>query len=108
MTPSLLRNGANAIAVEIHNMRSGSGRSFFDLEATTFGSGGDTIAPSAPSLSATSGHPDVNLSWTSSVDDVALGGYLITRDGQPLAVTARRPPGMSTAKSMPKCPTPTW
>lgn len=85
--PSLLRAGANSIAVEVHNMRAGSGRSFFDLEAVAYGAGGDTTAPSAPNLSATAAHPDVDLSWTSSVDDVALGGYLINRDGQPIAAT---------------------
>ncbi|MGI8755458.1 MAG: fibrinogen-like YCDxxxxGGGW domain-containing protein [Acidimicrobiales bacterium] len=88
VAPSLLHDGTNSIAVEVHNMRAGTSRSFFDLEATTYGAGGDVTPPSAPNLSATAGSPNVNLSWTSSVDDVALGGYLITRDGQPRAVTA--------------------
>lgn len=83
---SLLVNGTNTIAVEVHNVTAGAGRSMFDLQATLYGAGGDTSAPSAPAASATVANGGVDLSWTASSDDVAIGGYLIARDGQPLAV----------------------
>ncbi|MEZ5181674.1 MAG: fibrinogen-like YCDxxxxGGGW domain-containing protein [Acidimicrobiales bacterium] len=83
---SLLVNGTNVIAVESHNVTAGASRSQFDLQATLYGTGGDTSAPSAPSATATAGAGLVDLSWTASTDDVGLAGYLIERDGAPLAV----------------------
>ncbi|MCU1356308.1 MAG: hypothetical protein JWM89_1726 [Acidimicrobiales bacterium] len=85
---SLLKAGANTIAVEVHSNKAGATRSWFDLEATTYGTGADTAPPTAPSLTATVIHPNVNLSWTPSTDENALGGYLVARDGQPYAVAA--------------------
>ncbi|WP_426571192.1 fibrinogen-like YCDxxxxGGGW domain-containing protein [Aquihabitans sp. McL0605] len=84
---SLLAAGTNSIAVEVHSVTAGAGRSVFDLQATLYGPGGDTTAPSAPSLTVGATTAGTNLAWTSSTDDLALGGYSITRDGQPLAVT---------------------
>ncbi|MCU1368824.1 MAG: hypothetical protein JWO77_18 [Ilumatobacteraceae bacterium] len=84
---SLLEAGTNSVAVELHAMTANAGRGFFDLEATTYGAGGDTTAPTAPSVTATPANGRVGLSWTPGTDDTALGGYLITRDDQPLAVT---------------------
>jgi hypothetical protein len=85
--PGVLRNGTNTIAVELHAMTAGARRGFVDLEATLFGAGGDATAPSAPGLTATTGEARVDLTWTPGADDAAVGGYLISRDGQPLAVT---------------------
>lgn len=84
---SLFKTGANIIAVEVHNNRSGAARSWFDLEATSYGTAGDTAPPTAPTLSATVANSAVTLAWTPSTDDVAMGGYEILRDGKPLAVT---------------------
>ena len=84
---SLLVAGTNTIAIEVHSVTAGAGRQLFDLEATLYGTGGDTVAPSAPTLSVAPGSGLVDLSWTPATDDVALGGYLIRRNGQPYAVT---------------------
>jgi hypothetical protein len=84
---SLLTAGTNTVAVELHAMTAGASRGFFDLEATTYGRGGDTVPPSAPGLTATADGGKVDLSWTPGTDETALGGYLITRDDKPLAVT---------------------
>jgi hypothetical protein len=84
---SLLKAGSNTIAVELHAMTPGAGRGFFDLEATTYGSGGDAVAPTAPQASASAGAGRVTLGWIAATDEAALGGYLIERDGAPLAVT---------------------
>ncbi|MEZ5138498.1 MAG: hypothetical protein R2711_06945 [Acidimicrobiales bacterium] len=83
---SLLVNGTNVIAVESHNVTAGASRSQFDLQATLYGTGGDTSAPSAPSATATAGAGLVDLSWTASTDDVGLAGYVVARDGAPVAV----------------------
>lgn len=86
---SLLFAGTNTVAVEVHSVTAGASRQLFDLQATLYGSGGDAVAPSAPSLTlAGAGAGKVQLSWTASTDDVALGGYVVTRDDQPLAVTS--------------------
>jgi hypothetical protein len=83
---TLLRAGANTIAVEVHNVTAGGSRLLFDLQATLLGTGGDAVAPGGTSLSATTGAGQVALSWTPANDDIALGGYLISRDGAPIAV----------------------
>ncbi|HWJ98341.1 MAG TPA: fibrinogen-like YCDxxxxGGGW domain-containing protein [Acidimicrobiales bacterium] len=84
---SLLVSGTNTISVEVHSVTSGAGRQLFDLEATLYGAGGDTTPPSAPSLSGTGGATANTLTWTGSTDDVALGGYIVRRDNQVIAVT---------------------
>jgi hypothetical protein len=83
---SLLVPGTNTIAVEVHTVTSGAGRQYFDLQATLYGGGGDTTAPTAPALTATAGATANTLSWTGSTDDIALGGYIVRRDGEVLAV----------------------
>jgi len=46
----------------------------------------DVTAPSAPTLTATAVSFDrIDLSWTASTGDVEVAGYVISRDGQPLA-----------------------
>jgi hypothetical protein len=84
---SLLVTGTNTVAVEVHNVTTGAGRQYFDLQATLYGAGGDTKAPSAPTLSAAGSATATTLTWTGATDDVALGGYLVRRDGQVIAVT---------------------
>ncbi|MGN6694243.1 MAG: hypothetical protein ACTHN0_08700, partial [Aquihabitans sp.] len=85
---SLLVAGTNTVAVEVHNVTAGAGRQLFDLQATLYGGGSDTTAPSPPTLSATAGATANALTWTGSTDDVALGGYIVRRDNQVIAVTA--------------------
>ncbi len=101
---SLLVPGTNTIAVEVHTVTTGAGRQYFDLQATLFGAGGDTTAPSAPALTATASATGNALSWTGSTDDTALGGYVVRRDGEVLAVTGPATAGftdqtMSTGQS---------
>ena len=86
--PTLLTTGTNTLTAEVHGWRNGSGKVFFDLQATLLGKTNDTTPPTAPVLTATA--PDataVALSWTPATDAGGLGGYLISRDGTPLAVT---------------------
>ncbi len=83
---SLLVSGTNTIAVEAHGWIQGASRAFIDLQATALGTNGDTAAPSAPTLTAARSAAGVDLTWTPSSDDKALGGYEIQRDGAPLAV----------------------
>ncbi|MCU1499141.1 MAG: hypothetical protein JWM47_3094, partial [Acidimicrobiales bacterium] len=60
---------------------------FLDLQATIQGASSDTQPPTAPTLSAGSTRAgSADLSWTPSTDDVAVAGYLVERDGSPLAV----------------------
>ncbi len=90
---SLLVNGSNTIAVEVHGWTNGASRSFLDLQASTLGSNGDGAAPSAPTLSASLGATGTDLAWTPSSDDAGLLGYEITRDGARLAVTGPQASG---------------
>jgi hypothetical protein len=83
---SLLHNGTNTVAVEVHQMRAGSARGWFDLEVSTFGAGGEANAPTAPVLSGVGNNPDVDLSWTPATDDTAVAGYVVARDGSTVAV----------------------
>ena len=81
----------------MHTVTTGAGRQFFDLQATLYGNGGDATAPSAPVLTATAGATANTLSWTGSTDDVALGGYVVRRDGNVLAVTGPSTNGFTDA-----------
>ena len=85
---SLLVAGTNTVAVEVHNVTAGAGRQLFDLQATLYGGGNDTTKPTTPTLSATGGATANTLTWTGSTDDVALGGYIVRRDDQVIAVTS--------------------
>ena len=78
--------GTNTIAVEVHNVTANASRLFFDLQATAYASNGDASPPTAPSLTAIPTATGVDLSWTASADDEAVGGYVVRRDGQPIVV----------------------
>ena len=59
----------------------------FDVQTYSFGSGGDTEAPSNPAnltATATSG-TRVDLGWTASTDNVGVAGYDVYRNGTLLA-----------------------
>ncbi|PZR62030.1 MAG: hypothetical protein DLM71_07380 [Chloroflexi bacterium] len=64
-----------------------SGATFTDSGTASCGSSTDTSPPSVPSgLTATASSPTaVDLSWSASTDNVAVTGYEIDRDGQPIA-----------------------
>jgi hypothetical protein len=83
---SLLRDGTNVVSVEVHSVTANAGRQMFDLQATLYAAGGDAQAPSAPVLTAVGGAGRIDLAWTPSSDDVAVGGYRVARDGQTVAV----------------------
>ncbi|MBX3287106.1 MAG: hypothetical protein KF703_17290, partial [Actinobacteria bacterium] len=83
---SLLVDGTNTVAVEVHGWRAQSGKVLFDLQATTRGGNGDDAAPTAPTLTATQGPSGVDLAWTPSTDDDAVAGYVLSRDGSPFAI----------------------
>lgn len=85
---SLLRAGTNTVAVEVHGWRAGSGKVFFDLAAGTRGASADQTPPTRPTLTANPSRGGVDLSWTPSTDDQALGGYVVSRDGAALAVVS--------------------
>ena len=84
----LLVAGRNTVAVEVHGWRANSGLLLFDLAANTVGATADDQAPSAPVASAAAVDGQTRLTWTASTDDTALGGYVVNRDGTPLAVVA--------------------
>lgn len=85
---SLLHAGSNRVAVELHAWAPAAGRALFDLKASLLGDSGDTANPGAPGLTAApdAGQGGIDLAWTPVTDNVELGGYLVTRNGQPLAV----------------------
>ncbi|MCB0959245.1 MAG: hypothetical protein KDB04_06940, partial [Acidimicrobiales bacterium] len=83
---SLLASGTNRLAVELHSMTAGASRAFVDVQATTYGAGGDATAPTKPKATAVAATAGPTVTWTASSDDEALGGYLVARDGAPIAV----------------------
>jgi hypothetical protein len=85
---SLLTNGSNTVAVELHAWAPGASRALFDLQASVLGTNGDTTAPTKPTLTAGPSAGAVSLSWTPASDDTVLGGYLLRRDGNPFAVVS--------------------
>lgn len=87
---SLLRAGDNAVAVEVHQADINNGDAIFDLALVARGSI-ETVAPTAPALTVTdTGISTAALSWTEATDINTVIGYLISRDGTPLAFTTER------------------
>lgn len=84
--PALLTAGANTVAVELHQAATNNGDASFALKLEALGTSGDLAAPSAPVLSVdATTQTTASLSWTASTDDVALAGYVVARDGTPVA-----------------------
>ncbi len=83
---SLLKAGTNTIAAEVHGWQAESAKVFFDLAASTRGATADQSPPTTPTLTASKSAAGTALSWTPATDGEALGGYLVSRDGQPVAV----------------------
>lgn len=73
-------------------MVKGTNHIFFDVSNTNFtitAGVTDTIAPTAPTLTATgTTETTTNLSWSGATDNVAVTGYDVYRDGVFLASTA--------------------
>jgi chitodextrinase len=89
--PTVLTAGVNTVAVAVVN-GPGSADLSFDLRAQlTIGLAGapDTAPPTAPAgLIATNvGTTSAQLSWLAAVDDVAVAGYALRRDGVDLVTT---------------------
>ncbi|MCU1454541.1 MAG: hypothetical protein JWN46_2687 [Acidimicrobiales bacterium] len=82
---TLLQDGTNTLAVEVHQASTNNSDAIFDLQLTAYGAGPDGVPPSAPTLQASPTASAVSLSWTPATDDGAVAGYLILRDGVPLA-----------------------
>ncbi|HYF46402.1 MAG TPA: fibronectin type III domain-containing protein, partial [Acidimicrobiales bacterium] len=101
---SVLVEGTNTLAVEVHQNASASSDLSFDARLSAVRGTGpvpDTTPPSAPADVVASGttHDATTLSWTASTDDVGVDHYEVFRDGtligspiQPtLAVTGLTP-----------------
>ncbi len=90
--PGVLTAGTNVVAVAVVNAPGSSDLSF-DLEAVVrMGEGGDpdVTPPSRPTGLTADQVTDrsARLTWTSSVDDVGVASYDVTRDGQVVAQVA--------------------
>lgn len=81
---SLLQAGTNTIAVRLHQASAANGDASFELDLTAFAPTGDQTAPSTPVATATGGTGSIWVSWTPATDN-ALTGYLVRRDGAPVA-----------------------
>jgi hypothetical protein len=73
-------------------MVKGTNHIFFDVSNTNFtitaGSAPDTIAPTAPSLSASgTTQTTTNLSWSGATDNIAVTGYNVFRNGSLIGST---------------------
>ena len=106
---SLFRNGDNTIAVELHQATANNADGIFDLELVAH-TATETNAPTAPAPSVTNvSSSTASLSWSPSTDDAAVIGYLIRRNGTPLAFStstsfadaASRPPRTTATTSWP-------
>jgi len=83
---SLLQSGTNTLAVEMHAWSPTAGRALLNVKATTRSSNGDSVPPAAASLSAAPGATNgIDLSWTPATDNAGVAGYILVRNGQPLA-----------------------
>jgi chitodextrinase len=74
-------------------MVKGTNHIFFDVSNTNFtittGAAPDTVAPTAPTLSATgTTETTTNLSWSGATDNVAVTGYDVFRNGTLIGSTA--------------------
>ena len=58
-----------------------------NASATTPGAGGDTTPPSTPTglMATVAGPTAINLQWNASTDNVGVTGYIVRRDGGPVA-----------------------
>ncbi|MFM7061411.1 MAG: fibrinogen-like YCDxxxxGGGW domain-containing protein [Actinomycetes bacterium] len=84
---SLLRAGDNSIAVEVHQADINNGDAIFDVALVGRGSI-EAVAPTTPVVTvADTGISTVALTWTASADPNTVIGYLVRRNGVPIAFT---------------------
>ena len=84
---ALLRTGDNVVAAEVHQNTSNNADSTFDLQLVA-NSGTEAVPPSAPDASVSSRtESTVTLGWTAAVDETALLGYVVKRDGVAVGYT---------------------
>lgn len=78
---SLLVNGDNTIAVELHQPDAGNIDASFDLGIVAR-NGSETNAPSTPAPVATDvTSSTLNVTWPASTDDLSVIGYVVRRNG---------------------------
>jgi hypothetical protein len=82
---TLLAEGTNVLAVEVHQASTANADASFDAELVGRGGIGDTDAPAPFTLSGSGQSGTVGLTWDTPAD-LALGGFTVVRDGMPLAV----------------------
>ncbi len=84
---SMFANGDNTIAVELHQATANNADGIFDLElvARTSTEANPPTTP-APSVSNVT-YSAATVSWAPSTDDAAVIGYLVRRNGTPVAFT---------------------
>ena len=84
---SLFTAGDNTIAVEVHQSDLNNADSIFDFELVAR-NGSEATAPSTPAPSvAAVDFSSATLTWPASTDDVAVIGYVVRRNGTPIAFT---------------------
>ncbi len=84
---SLLVAGDNVIAAEVHQDSKSDTRGVFDLELVR-ATPAETNPPTRPGPSVTNvTGTSVSLSWTASTDDAGILGYVVLRNGAPIAYT---------------------
>ncbi len=84
---TLFKSGDNTIAVEVHQAAANNADSIFDLELVARNSS-ETTAPTTP-------HPSLDdvdfssaaFSWAPSTDNAEVIGYIVRRNGTPIAFT---------------------
>ncbi len=85
---SVIHSGDNTIAVELHQAASDNGDGVFDLELLARGAL-EANAPSVPAVTVSgTDFASATLTWPAATDDTAVAGYLVTRNGAPVAWTA--------------------
>lgn len=88
VSPNLLVQGDNVIAVEVHQNSRTDGRAVFDLALEPL-QPTESSAPTRPELSSpTRTDYSVSLEWTPSTDDTGVVGYVVQRDGVTVGATA--------------------
>jgi len=84
---SLVRAGDNTLAAELHQADANNVDGVFDLELLARGAL-EANPPSTPAVTVGSvDFASVALNWPAATDDTAVAGYLVRRDGTPIAWT---------------------
>jgi chitodextrinase len=84
---SLLVNGDNVIAAEVHQNTNNNNDSSFDLELDRV-TPPENVPPSRPDVTVGDrGESTIAFSWTASTDDSSILGYVVQRDGAAVGYT---------------------